>query len=67
MRELTLELTQLVEMPLIQPSYYEDGDDAASVFDIALVGDDADHVVGIEQPENLTREEIEIGRISTWT
>ena len=40
-------------MPHIQPLCYEDGDDAASVSDIALIGD-ADHMVGVEQQENLT-------------
>ena len=47
-------------MLLIQPSCYDDGDDAALVFEIALIGDDADHVVGVVKPENLTWEEIEI-------
>ena len=38
----------------IQSSYYVDGDDAASVFEIALISDDAYHMVGVDQPENLT-------------
>ena len=33
---------------------------AASVFEIALIGDDADHVVGVKEPEDLTREYIKI-------
>ena len=34
----------------IQPSYFEEEDDADSVFEIALIGEDADHVVVVEQP-----------------
>ena len=36
------------------------GDDTASIFEIALIGYDADHMVGVEQLVNLTGEEIEI-------
>ena len=54
------ELNQLMEMSLIQPSCYEDGDEAPLVFVITLIRDDADHFVRVRQPENLNGEEIEI-------